>query len=879
MGKRIQNKSYELISLEQQEYLLNNYSGKTLIDLESETGINKRLIGFLFNDKGINIKIKPISPEQHNFIIENCNNMTVNALAEKLGIDGKRLKGYVLREGIEVKGNKVTLTDEQKDFYLNNFDVISILEMAEKTNVNRRYIGNFLRESGCNTERIMTNEQKEYILNNYPNKTIKDISSILNIDNRRISSFIKENNINVSYNPTFNEEDVKDIIQSYKILTLDEIRKKYKSSRNRISKIIKENNINVINKTIVTLDIETLTVFDNILRNQWLNTNQLADLINISIPTINKKLSEHEKYGILPKEALIEKLISYSDTFKLIHNDYVQNKEDINCGKDYVEELKLTNNINLNVSTIKSCIEIIDDNFDYYHDKELIQKINNMYYDKNLSTIKIGKEFGKSSGWSRDLIRKNGGECNKHIIEIDINTLTVYYNILNKELLNISQLSDLINMSIPTINKKLAGHEKYNDLSKELIIEKLINRSNMFKLIYNDYIENKENINHGKDYVEELKLTNNIKLNNSTIKCCIKIIDSNFKYYYNKDLTEKIFNMYYNKNLSTTKIGKEFGKSSCWSRNLIIKNGGELNNSYSCAISGPEMEIRDFLSIYIDDLEYNNKKILNGQEIDILSEKHKIAIEYNGLYYHSIESGKDKNYHLNKTTLANEKGYKLIHIFEDEYLKNKDLVLNKLLHLFDIQNKENIHARKCIIKEIKTTNETNNFLNKNHIQGSSKSTIKYGAYYDNILVSVMLFDNNTMFYKNSDNKNKYELSRFCVDNSYNINGIANRLLKQFIKDYKPIEIISFADRRWTLNKDTNLYIKLNFKLDNIGNPNYFWCKKQNRYKAYTFTKTKISKKEEFKDIYSPEKTEIQMMNEAGYVRVYDCGLFRYKLSL
>ena len=64
----------------------------------------------------------------------------------------------------------------------------------------------------------------------------------------------------------------------------------------------------------------------------------------ILIPTINKKLSEHKKYGILPKEALIEKLISYSDTFKLIHNDYVQNKEDINCGKDYIEELKSTNN-------------------------------------------------------------------------------------------------------------------------------------------------------------------------------------------------------------------------------------------------------------------------------------------------------------------------------------------------------------------------------------------------------------------------------------------------------------------------------------------------------------------------------------------------------
>jgi hypothetical protein len=712
MGKRIQNKNYDSISIEQQEYLLNNYSGKTLIDLESETGINKRLIGFLFNDKGINIKIKPISLEQHNFIIDNSNKMTINAISEKLGIDGKRLKGYILREGIEVKGYKVNLTEEQKDFYLKNFNILTILEMSEKTNVNRRYIGEYLRENGCNTERIMTNEQKEFILNNYPNKTIKDISEILNIDNRRISSFIKENNIEVSCNPIIKEEDIKNIIESYKILTLDEIRKKYKSSRNRISKIIKENDITVINKNIVTLDIETLTVFENILKNQLLNTNQLADLINISIPTITKKLSENENYENLSKETIIEKLKNYSNTFKIIYDDYTTNKENINCGKDYVNELK-----------------------------------------------------------------------------------------------------------------------------------------------------------------------SNVNLHNNTIKSCIKIIDSNFNYYYDKELVEKIFNMYYDKNLSTIKISKEFGKTSCWGRGIIKRNGGELNNTYSCAVSGPEMEIREFLSTHIEGLEYGNKKILNGQEIDILSEKHKIGIEYNGLYYHSIEYGKDKNYHLNKTILANEKGYKLIHIFEDEYLKNKDLVLNKLLHLFKIENKEIIHARKCIIKKIELSNEYNNFLNKNHIQSSVTSTIKYGAYYNNILISVMIFNNNTMFYKDNNNDKKYELTRFCVDNNYSVNGIANRLLKQFIKDYNPIEIISFADRRWTLNKDNNLYVNLNFKLDNIGNPNYFWCKKQNRYKSYSFTKTKISKKEEFKDIYSPEKTEIQMMNEAGYCRVYDCGLFRYKLSL
>ncbi|MFW6130771.1 MAG: hypothetical protein ACOC56_06250, partial [Atribacterota bacterium] len=53
-------------------------------------------------------------------------------------------------------------------------------------------------------------------------------------------------------------------------------------------------------------------------------------------------------------------------------------------------------------------------------------------------------------------------------------------------------------------------------------------------------------------------------------------------------------------------------------------------------------------------------------ELDIYLPDFNIAIEYNGLYWHSELNGKDRNYHLNKTNICENENIQLIHIFEDE---------------------------------------------------------------------------------------------------------------------------------------------------------------------------------------------------------------------
>jgi hypothetical protein len=133
-------------------------------------------------------------------------------------------------------------------------------------------------------------------------------------------------------------------------------------------------------------------------------------------------------------------------------------------------------------------------------------------------------------------------------------------------------------------------------------------------------------------------------------------------------------------------------------------------------------------------------------------------------------------------------GYKLIHIFEHEWVNRQEIIKAKLKSLFGVEQ-ESIYARKCIIKEI-SNKEKNEFLNKYHIQGEDKSTVKLGLFFSDELVAVMTFG------KPRFNKNyEYELIRYAT--SKHVICGASKLLKYFERVYKPKSIITYADRRFS----------------------------------------------------------------------------------
>lgn len=297
--------------------------------------------------------------------------------------------------------------------------------------------------------------------------------------------------------------------------------------------------------------------------------------------------------------------------------------------------------------------------------------------------------------------------------------------------------------------------------------------------------------------------------------------------------------------------------------------------------SKAENEIKRFLVDNGIKIIQSSRKYLNGVEIDLLSTKHMIGIEYNGNLYHSeIYGKKNRSYHLNKSKLSDSVGISLYHIHEDEWENKNNLIKNKLLHIFKISNATKIGARKCIIKTI-DSNMKNIFLDKNHIQGKDKSKTAIGAFHNDELVSVMTFNKPNHMRGHNDVEDMFELTRFAVDNNVIITGIANRLIKYFINEHKPKIIYSFADRRWTPNKNNNLYVNLGFKLVKILGPDYkYYNRKKHRSERlhkFGFGKSSLLKK--FPEIYDENKTEWEMMRMLGYDRIWDCGKFKFELNI
>lgn len=287
-----------------------------------------------------------------------------------------------------------------------------------------------------------------------------------------------------------------------------------------------------------------------------------------------------------------------------------------------------------------------------------------------------------------------------------------------------------------------------------------------------------------------------------------------------------------------------------------------------------QKEVVDYITSILpnDIVEENCKTIFNNKkELDVYIPTLKIGIECDGLYWHGeTNGGKDKKYHLNKTEECEKIGIRLIHIFEDEWLYNQNIIKKKLLHIFKKET-ERIYARNCEIKII-SGGICNKFLDLYHLQGTDNSSIRLGIYSNDTLAGVMTFGCLRKSLGNVATIGEYEMYRFCL--SKNIIGAGSKLLSHFIKIYNPSKIISYADKRWS--DGSSFYSKIGFNFIKNTVPNYWYFRRGKEYKRhhrFAFAKHTLSKK--LKN-FNPTLTEWENMKNNGYDRIWDCGNLKYE---
>lgn len=275
-------------------------------------------------------------------------------------------------------------------------------------------------------------------------------------------------------------------------------------------------------------------------------------------------------------------------------------------------------------------------------------------------------------------------------------------------------------------------------------------------------------------------------------------------------------------------------------------------------VSRAETDLADWLEKYTEVVR-SDRTILNPKELDIVLPQLKLAIEFNGCYWHSAEY-KDKMYHIDKTIAANAAGYEVIHLWDYEWETKKDKIKGRLSTL--LGRNLVISARKCKIVRDFNAKE---FLDVNHVQGHAPSSVNIGLEYNDELVMVMTFGK-PRFNTNYD----YELIRLCTLEGITVQGGASKLFK-----YRPKgSIISYHDLRFG---NAKIYERLGFSLLRKSLPGYFYHNNGNTLSRYQCQKHKL--RSLFPSTFSPELTEEEILGLNNYYRVYDCGQAVYELAV
>ena len=276
-----------------------------------------------------------------------------------------------------------------------------------------------------------------------------------------------------------------------------------------------------------------------------------------------------------------------------------------------------------------------------------------------------------------------------------------------------------------------------------------------------------------------------------------------------------------------------------------------------CGASKCQNDLENTISKLGVSIITEDRKAISPYEIDILIPDYNIGIECNGIYYHSYnrpELHKEKYKHKTKCDLAAANNIMLLQFTDQEVIGNIDLIISMIKSKIGMSNR--IFARKCVIKKI-SNKESIDFLNNNHMHGYRSAKIVYGMWFSSKLVAV--------FSLSPHKKHQWEIIRTAYDRDCVIVGGLDKMIKRFVTDYKPISIMTYADRRFSQGMS---YIRSGFKLIDQTRPNYQYIKSNSVYNRIQYQKHKLKEK---LDKFDPNKTEAENMFMNGFRRIWDAG--------
>ena len=263
------------------------------------------------------------------------------------------------------------------------------------------------------------------------------------------------------------------------------------------------------------------------------------------------------------------------------------------------------------------------------------------------------------------------------------------------------------------------------------------------------------------------------------------------------------------------------------------------------------------MSDFVQDIySFLSKNTQNNLEIEQINYQKAIIIPNLHIIIHCVKLmpvyDNLPNYFLNLSKDAHQKGFRLIHLWEDQWHSKTDIIKARLLSL--LQKSDTISARLTQVQRIDKPT-LNLFLAQNHLNVTTNTKFKYGLYLpkryfrilenpknqfseqviqhqldtEHLLVAVASFSSAKTIIRDKTPFRSYELIRFANLKGFNVVGGFDKLLKAFCKEQNPDDIMTYVDRDWS---DGHSYQKLGFEMVDETPPMLIWIDSETHERFY-----------------------------------------------
>jgi hypothetical protein len=262
--------------------------------------------------------------------------------------------------------------------------------------------------------------------------------------------------------------------------------------------------------------------------------------------------------------------------------------------------------------------------------------------------------------------------------------------------------------------------------------------------------------------------------------------------------------------------------------------------------------------------------VIGPRELDIVVPDLHLAIEFNGVFWHSEAVGKGRRYHADKYIACRRAGYRLLQIWEDDWADRRGVVESMIATVCGVRDTRRVGARTTTVVPVSGA-QAAAFLTEHHLQGPAPGSRGLGLVdRDGALVAVMSVRSTT-----AGGVPVRRIERYAT--AFNVPGGFGKLLAVLRRELRQVgggRIVTFSDNAVS---DGDLYAAAGFTVTRELPPDYSYVVRDHRVHKFNYRISRFRRDPDLE--YREGLTERELARINGLHRVWDSGKQQWTLEV